>query len=130
MIFIVMAVESQLIPLKSKCHNLTYTPGYLPFTQRTNKDTVYENVFIPVHKNMYVVLQVGPCFPLISLPRPSNMKRAKINSWFTVQNLHSSDFFLFFLYLINSHTNRETFFKNKISNCILQFYLYSNCVFT
>ena len=53
MIFIVMALESQLILLKSKCHNLTYTPGYLPLTQRTYKDTVYENIFIPVHKNMW-----------------------------------------------------------------------------
>ena len=96
MIFSVMAIESQLRPLKSKCHNLTYTPGYLSFAQMTYMDTVYENIFIPVHKKMYVILQVGPCFPLISLSRPSNMKRAKINSWFTVQNLHSSDFFLLF----------------------------------
>lgn len=96
MIFIVMAMESQAKPFKSKSHNLTSTSGHLPVTQMTCKDISYENMFIPVHKICMWVSQVGPPFALVSLSRPSSMRRAKITSWFRVKNLHSSDFFLLF----------------------------------
>lgn len=102
MIFIVMALESQIRILCS-CH---YTR---PPHHTTCKDIFTENMFIPVHQIYIHILRAGPSFAWVSLCRPFNMRRARIISWFTMQNLCSSDIFniLFSFCLINSFPNRE-----------------------
>lgn len=82
-------------------------------------------MFIPVHKVYIHISRAGLSFACVSLCRHFNMRRARIISWFTVQNLCSSDiFYTFFSFcLINSFPNREQILKIKFSNFISQYYL-------